>query len=36
MNLADLAITAGVAVVILGTLVAAWRTRGGRPLPSRV
>jgi signal peptidase II len=33
MNLADLAITAGVAVVVVTALVGAWRTRGGRPLP---
>jgi signal peptidase II len=35
MNLADLAITAGVAVLAVGMLVAAWRSRAGRPLPGQ-
>jgi signal peptidase II len=35
MNLADVAITAGVAVLAVGTLVAAWRSRAGRPVPGQ-
>ena len=33
MNLSDVAITAGVAVVVVGALVSAWRSRGNRPVP---
>ena len=33
MNLSDVAIAAGVAVVVVAALVGAWRTRGQRPLP---
>jgi signal peptidase II len=36
LNLSDVAITAGVAVVVVSALVAAWRSRSERPVPGEV
>jgi signal peptidase II len=36
LNLSDVAITAGVAVVVASALVAAWRSRRERPVPGEV
>jgi signal peptidase II len=36
LNLSDVAITAGVAVVVVSALVAAWRSRRERPVPGEV
>jgi signal peptidase II len=36
MNLSDVAITAGVAVIVVGALVGAWRSRSERPVPGEV
>jgi signal peptidase II len=36
LNLSDVAITAGVAVVVVSALVAAWRSRHVRPVPGEV
>jgi signal peptidase II len=36
MNLSDVAITAGVAVIVVAALVGAWRSRSERPVPGEV